>query len=91
MKAFEQKTVSTTVVTLNPEIYIHGYEKSDSALLTVRTGSIYCRMDGGNPTDGVGIFLGPNDTLTLESTNEIKFFKAVRSGSLDAVIAVDFS
>jgi len=91
MKAFEQKTVSNIVVSLNPEIYMHGYEKADSATLSVRGGSIYCRMDGGEPQDGLGTFLGAGDVLDLESTNEVKFFKAVRSGSVDAVIAVDYS
>ena len=91
MKAFEQKTVSSTVVGLNPEIYKHGYEIADSAMLSVRGGAIYCRMDGGEPQDGLGTFLGAGDVLDLESTNEVKFFKAIRSGSVDAVIAVDFS
>lgn len=91
MKAFEQKTVSNTVVSLNPEIYMHGYEIADSGMLTVRSGAIYVRMDGGEPQDGLGTLLGNGDTLELESTNEVKFFKAIRSGSVDAVIAVDYS
>ena len=91
MKAFEQTTVSTDVKALNPEHYKHGYEIADSANLTVRGGAIYCRMDGGDPQDGLGTFLGAGDSITLESTNEVKFFKAVRSGSSDAIIAVDYS
>ena len=91
MKAFEQKTISSTVVSLNPEIYKHGYEIADYATLSVRDGGIFVRMDGGDPQDGLGTFLGNGDVLELETTNEIKLFKAIRSGSVDAVIAVDYS
>lgn len=90
MKAFEQLGVSNTVVGLNPEIYRHGYEVADEALVTVRDGSIYVRMDGGDPQDGLGTLLNDGDVLELENTNEIKFFRAVRSGSVDAIIAVDY-
>ena len=91
MKAFEQRTVSSVVVALNPEIYRAGYEKADSALLVVKSGSLSCRVDGGDPSETLGITLNAGDSLDLETTNDIKFFKAVRIGSIDAVIAVDFS
>jgi hypothetical protein len=91
MKAFEQLTVSTVVKALNPEIYIDRYEKADSATVSVRAGSVYVRMDGGLPQDGLGTLLGNGDVIELDSTNEVKFFKAIRAGSVDAVLAVDYS
>ena len=91
MKAFEQKTVSSSVVSLNPEIYKAGYEIADGGMLVVKSGSISCRIDGGNPSETLGITLSAGDVLDLESTNEVKFFKAIRIGSVDAVIAVDFN
>jgi len=90
MKAFEQRSVSNSVISLNPEIYRHGLEEADAATVSVRSGGIFVRMDGGEPEDGLGTFLGNGDVLELESTNEVKFFKAIRSGSVDAVIAVDY-
>ena len=91
MKAFEQATVSNTVMSLNPEIYNPGFEIADEASLSVNSGAIYYRTDGGEPQDGLGIPAYAGDVVELESTNDIKLFKAIRSGSVDAVIAVDFS
>lgn len=91
MKAFEQLTVSTTVKSLNPEIYKHGYEKSNKATGVVKSGSIYYRVDGGLPQDGLGLFVGNGDVIELEGFNDVQFFKAIRSGSVDAVLSFDFS
>lgn len=90
MKAFEQLSVSNTVKALNPEIYMVNYEKADGAMLVVKSGAISCRIDGGDPSDILGIPLSAGDSLDLESTNEVKFFKAIRVGSVDAVLAVDY-
>ena len=92
MKAFEQLTVTNAVKALNPEIYKHGYEKSTKAIVAIRTGAVYYRADGGDPSSaGVGIFAADGDVIELEGFNDIQFFKAIRSGSVDAVLSVDFS
>jgi len=91
MKAFETLTVSTVVKTLNEEIYMSGLERSNSAVIDVQTAGIKYRTDGGSPSATVGMTAGAGDVITLESYNEVKLFKAIRSGAADATLNVDFS
>jgi hypothetical protein len=91
MKAFETIVVSNSVKTLNSEIYKHGFEKATVASLFVAGGDIRYRVDGGEPTALVGIPAFDGDGINLEGHNEIKFFKAIRSGAVDATISCDYS
>ena len=91
MKSFEQLTVSNVVKSLNREIYMAGYERSNKATGVVKNGAIYYRADGGAPQDGLGLFAGNGDVIELESYNDVQHFKAIRSGSVDAVLSFDFS
>lgn len=91
MKAFETIVVSNSIKTLNKEIYKHGYEKASVANLFVAGGSIRYRVDGGEPTALVGIEAFDGDVVELSGHNEIKFFKAIRSGAVDATVSCDYS
>ena len=91
MKAFEKLTVSNVVKELNSEIYMNGLERSNTATGVIQGGAIYYRVDGGLPQDGLGMFVGNGDIINLVSNQEIKEFKAIRSGSVDAVLSFDYS
>jgi len=91
MKAFQTLTVSTAVLGFNPEIFMAGFERSNSALVDVQTAGIRFRTDGGNPSASVGMVANAGDIIELKSYNEVQLFKVIRSGAADATLNVDFS
>ena len=62
------------------------------ALITVESAAIRFRMDGEDPVDAVGGgHIGQVGTIiTLENAEEIRKFKAVRSGGSDASLFVSY-
>lgn len=84
---FEQVTVSSSVVSLDPP------NDASKALLGVEANSLRYRDDGTDPTATVGFLLktqgnNPPPFVTLESKEAIKQFRAIRDGSSDATLNV---
>jgi hypothetical protein len=77
-------------VALNAQIYKHGREKANEATLFVAGGNIKYRVDGGAPSTTIGIDAFDGDVIELEGFNDIKMFKAIRSGAVDATLACDY-
>ncbi len=85
--AFEQVTVADTAKTLTAATY--GLTKR--AVITVETAQIRFRTDGTAPTAAVGHLLDAGDTVILESAEDIANFKAIRTGTVSAVINASYS
>lgn len=83
--SFQALTVSTTSVALTATV---GQLNSHRAVISVEDAPIRFRYDGTAPTSTVGHVLYPGDKLILEGRANISQFRAIRSGSVDAVLAV---
>ena len=90
MKAYESRTVSNSVISLNSEIYKNGLEKSQKAMISVEVDSIRYRVDGGLPTTTQGFLVNNGDIIELQGYNDIQLFRAIRV-TLDATIRVDYT
>ena len=90
MQAFEQLTVSATVLSLDPEKYKNGREKAQKATVAVSTNPIRFRVDGGLPTTTLGIPASAGDVIELKNYNEIQLFRVIKSDVGDAVIDIAY-
>ncbi len=84
--AFEQLTVADTAKILTAVTY--GLAKR--AVITVETAQIRFRTDGTAPTAAVGHLLAAGDIVILESAEDIENFKAIRTGTVLAVLNVSY-
>ena len=91
MKAFDNLVVGATVRSLNSEIFKHGYEKAQRAVITVSGGNLRFRADGGDPNSSLGLPAYDGDVIELIGFNDINLFRAIRSGATDATLNVDYS
>jgi hypothetical protein len=91
MKAFETLTVSNSTKSLNPEIFKHGLEKSQSATIDVQLAGIRYRTDGGSPLSSLGLVANAGDIIELVGYNDVNLFRAIRISSVDAELNVDYS
>lgn len=83
----ESITVSNTVIgftdaTINPGTG----NKPFKAVFTIETAQIRFTVDGTTPTTTVGFLGNINDVVTINGQHDIQAFKAIRTGSTDAVI-----
>lgn len=81
---YEQKTVSTTAVTLTKPA------GASRAIVMVEDQPIRYREDGTAPTSSVGVLCPAGTRFELESSSAISNFKAIRSGGTDGVISVNY-
>jgi uncharacterized Zn ribbon protein len=87
---FETITVGAAAVGLTEAAYTDSEGRiAKKALMTVETASLRWRCDA-DPTDSVGHLLQPGDSLILNSSSNIKSFKAIRTGN-NAKISVSYS
>lgn len=84
---FEQITIADTAIGLSPD----KYGSAQRAFITVNTASICFRVDGGTPEATKGHIVENGDTIELECAEDIANFKAIRTGSVSAVINVSYS
>jgi len=92
MQRFEQLTVSNTVKQLTAAIFQpQTYMKARKAMITVDDAAIRFTTDGSTPTTLIGHSSGSGDVISLESADEIRHFKAIRSTGTDAIINVTYS
>lgn len=82
---YEQKTVSTTAVGLTSIP-----AGASRAIVMVEAQSLRYREDGTAPTSSVGVLCVATTRFELESRQAILDFKAIRSGSTDSVISVNY-
>jgi len=62
-----------------------------SAFLTLETAQIRFRIDGqADPTSTDGHIMDPGDSLILRSPNDIRNFRAIRTGATDGVLRVTY-
>ena len=90
MKAYEQLTVGATAVGFNPEKYNIG-GKATFATVTISDAGIRWLATGDTPTADKGIPAAMGDIIELENYNEVKLFRAIRTGGTDAVLDADFA
>jgi hypothetical protein len=83
--SFQSITVSNTAIGLTYTSHISAtYRNYDNCFCTLETAPIRVRMDGTAPTSVEGHLFNPGDSFSLEKTNDIQNFKAIRTTSTDA-------
>ena len=88
MIVFESLTVGATVIGLSSSVYETAQFTAKTAIITVEDEPIRYRIDGTAPGDGhEGI---ENDVMELCTIEEIRNFRAVRSGASDSAIKVTY-
>lgn len=86
---FETITVANTAIGLTAAKLITA-AKPKKVLITVETATCRYRMDGTDPTDTVGHFVVPTQSIVLEGHTQLKNFKAIRTGTTSAVMQVTY-
>jgi hypothetical protein len=84
--AHETVAVSSTAKSLTAAKY---GTKAIKALIQVQGNPIRYWLDGTEPTSSVGFYCYADDSIELESLEEIQGFRAIRVGS-DATLAVQY-
>jgi hypothetical protein len=84
---FEQITIEATAKVLTAA----EYKNAQKASISVETADIRYRLDGTAPTATIGKLAEDGDEIILESAEDIKNFKAIRTGSVSAVLNIDYS
>jgi hypothetical protein len=90
---FEQITVSTSVVSLDPNKYSPGgRQPARVVVITCDTNGVTVRFDdnGVPPTAAIGHLMINGDTLTLSELDNIRNFRAIRSGGSDGFLEVTY-
>jgi len=90
MQTFESLTVADSVQVLSEKFYEQGNIKFNKALITVETAALRFLITGTPPSTTLGHLASAGDTIELESHDEIKKFKAIRTTGTSAVIMVTY-
>ena len=86
MDNFEHTTISNIATILDEGFY----GKHNNAIISVETASIRFRIDGQDPTATIGHLLVVGEWVELESNDEIKKFRAIRTTVIDAEIMASY-
>lgn len=97
----ERITISTSALPLTAATYniqqdsaLNKYARNDIqpvyALVQVLTNSVNFTVDGTTPTSSVGYLAAANDTIHLNSYQEIQQFRAIRNGGADGALEVTY-
>lgn len=88
MMTYESVTVDNTVggVFLTRATY----DRARNAFMTLESAQIRFTKDGTAPTTSVGHLLQVGQTLNLDGSNEIKNFRAIRTGAASGVLKVSY-
>ena len=86
--AYESVTVDATVggVLLTAATYL----RATKAFMTLESAQIRFTKDGTAPTTSVGHLLQVGQTVYLENADEIRNFRAIRTGSSSGVLKVTY-
>ena len=85
-KAYESVTVDSTA----GGKALTKYGRNKYAIITVETAQIRFTLDGTAPTTTVGHLLNAGDILELDSLEDMKSFRAIRTGATSATIHVTY-
>lgn len=87
----EELTVSDTAKSLTASAYAaSGWGNAQKAIVQVIGPSIRVRKDGTAPTSSTGFLVSGGSSFELESEAEIIGFQAIRQGSTDSKIIVEY-
>ena len=64
--------------------------RATAAFVTLETAQVRFRYDGTNPTSSEGHLMDIGDSIRIKGPNNIKNFKAIRTGSTSGVLKVTF-
>lgn len=83
---------SDEIVSLAKESYFPGgtVPQTISAIITFEDVTMRFMVTGENPTRDTGHIMSDGDVLTLESINEIRNFKALRTNKKDGFFQVTY-
>ena len=91
MQRFEHLTVANTVKVLTAAEYHPLTElKARRALITIETASFRFKTDGNNPSAAEGHLVTAGGVVELDSSDEIKKFRAIRDTATSADISVTY-
>lgn len=82
----ERVTVTDSVTTLTAA----KAARADRIFVTAETADMRFYYHGGDPSASAGHLIGDGDTLTLYGTENIKNFKAIRTGGTSGHLEVTF-
>lgn len=85
--AYQSVTVAGTAIGFDATPATNGIAPA-AALITVETAQIRVRADGGDPTASEGHIVEPGEEIELTSRSDCLRFRAIRTGSVSAVIKV---
>lgn len=89
--AFETLTVSNSAKVMTASTYApNGQAPSEKAFVTCEAGELRYRYDGTAPTATVGHKLTDGAFIILNGIHQIQKFSCIRSGSVDATLAVTY-
>ena len=82
---YEKVTVSTTAIGLSsiPATVV-------KAIIWVEDANVRFKADGTDPTATDGIQARENSKISVSTVEEMTNFKAIRTGSVDAVLQVEY-
>lgn len=86
--AYESVTVDNTVGGVSLTAATYG--RARKAFVTLETAQIRFTIDGTAPTTSVGHLLESGQTLDLKNTDEIRNFRAIRTGSVSGGLKVTY-
>ena len=85
VSAYESLTVADTAVAF-------AYSGTlPLATITCEVAQVRFRIDGTNPTATEGHVLNPGDTLKLDSNEDIKAFRVIRTGVTSGILKISVS
>lgn len=91
---FETLTVDDTAggIGFNLSSYALGGIQAAWAELTIdhETGPVRFRIDGGAPTAAIGHYVAPGQSIVLRNIDEIRAFRAIRTGLTSAICPVTY-
>jgi hypothetical protein len=92
--SFEQITVAASAVglsaaTLGGYVTDQGTPQRARFVLTVETAAVRYRTDGTPPTSSVGMLLNPGDVLTIDTPDEARALKLIRTTATSATVDVE--
>lgn len=87
--AVANTAIGFTAANITADI-INGNHGPKVASISVETAPIRYRIDGTDPDAATGTLLNPGDTVDIIGVNDIKRFKAIRTGATSAAIKVTY-
>ena len=90
MQTFETLTVANSSKELTAAFYKQGRIKFNKAFISVETAPLRFRIDGVDPTTTLGHLASAGDDIELQSADEIKKYRAIRTTGVSATLMVTY-